>query len=119
MVQNPWLVRTLTWLVFYINIRYIILFFFIFLVPAPVQSTIPPRPRRRRRSSIPRASDINMEQLVSIEARRVDAELTTAQVFSQMSANMTQLSENIGNIASALNNIANAISDVAKKMPNH
>lgn len=52
-----------------------------------------------------------MEQFASIEARRVDAELITAQAFAQ-------LSEHIGNIASGLTSIANAISDVARKMPN-
>ncbi|CAH1636338.1 unnamed protein product [Spodoptera littoralis] len=84
--------------------------------PTPLENSIPtippaPRTRRRRRSSISRPLDSQMEQFSSIEARRVEAELITAQALAK-------LSENIGNIANALTSIANAISDVASKMPN-
>ncbi|KAJ8728600.1 hypothetical protein PYW07_006296 [Mythimna separata] len=84
-----------------------------FTIPAPhtpLQSAIPPRSRRRR-SSIRRSLDTDLEQMTRIEARRVEAELITAQAFAQ-------LSEHFSNITIALTSIANAISDVARKMPN-
>ncbi|KAJ8728922.1 hypothetical protein PYW07_006618 [Mythimna separata] len=82
-------------------------------IPAPhtpLQSAVPPRPRRRR-SSIRRSLDTDLEQMTRIEARRVEAELITAQAFAQ-------LSEQFSNMTIALTSIANAISDVARKMPN-
>ncbi|XP_045503592.1 uncharacterized protein LOC123700425 isoform X2 [Colias croceus] len=81
-------------------------------IPAPatpLQSTLPQRPRRRR-SSIQRTVDIDMQQMTDIEARRVEAELITAQA-------LTKLSESVSNIGNALLSIANAISEVARKMP--
>lgn len=49
--------------------------------------------------------------MTRIEARRVEAEMITAQALAQ-------LSENFSNITIALTSIANAISEIARKMPN-